>query len=55
MYYDFTVPVPKVQGKIIRKPKGDTVYVCIQRSKKERRPPVRGNCAAAGGNINRPK
>ena len=34
MYYDFTVPVPKVQGKIIRKPKGDTVYVLFQYGQK---------------------
>lgn len=30
MYYDFTVPVPEVKGKIIRKPKGDAVYVLFQ-------------------------
>ena len=34
MYYDFTVPVPKAQGKIIRKPKGDTVYVLFQYGQK---------------------
>ncbi len=30
MYFDFTVPVPLVQGKIIRKKKGNTVYVLYQ-------------------------
>lgn len=27
MYYDFTVPIPDVRGKIIRKKKGDSVYL----------------------------
>ena len=30
MYYDFTVPVPKVQGKIIIKNKGNSSYVLFQ-------------------------
>ena len=30
MYYDFTVPIPKVQGKIMLKTKGATTYVLYQ-------------------------
>lgn len=30
MYYDFTVPIPAAQGKIIRKKKGDAVYILFQ-------------------------
>ena len=30
MYFDFTVPVPAVKGKIIRKKKGRTVYILFQ-------------------------
>ncbi len=30
MYYDFTVPIPKVQGKIMLKHKGPTSYVLYQ-------------------------
>lgn len=30
MYFDFTVPVPKVQGKIIQKKKGDNTYILFQ-------------------------
>ena len=34
MYYDFIVPVPEVQGKIYRKPKGDAVYILFQYGQK---------------------
>ena len=34
MYYDFIVPVPGVQGKIYRKPKGDAVYILFQYGQK---------------------
>lgn len=30
MYYDFAVPVPDIKGKIIRKKKGNAVYVLFQ-------------------------
>ena len=30
MYFDFTVPVPTVKGKIIRKKKGGAVYILFQ-------------------------
>ncbi len=30
MYFDFTIPVPKVQGKIIQKKKGDNTYILFQ-------------------------
>ena len=30
MYYDFTVPIPHVQGKILRKTKGSTTYILYQ-------------------------
>lgn len=34
MYYDFTVPVPNIQGKIYRKPKGGAVYILFQYGQK---------------------
>ena len=30
MYYDFTVPVPQVPGKILQKTKGTTTYIMFQ-------------------------
>lgn len=30
MYYDFTVPIPQVQGKILQKSKGSTTYILFQ-------------------------
>lgn len=30
MYYDFAVPVPQVQGKILQKTKGTTTYIMFQ-------------------------
>lgn len=30
MYYDFTVPIPQIQGKIIQKKKGQSVYILYQ-------------------------
>ena len=30
MYYDFTVPIPRVQGKILQKSKGTTTYIMFQ-------------------------
>ena len=30
MYYDFTVPVPQIQGKILQKSKGTTTYIMYQ-------------------------
>ena len=30
MYYDFAIPIPEAKGKIIRKPKGDAVYILFQ-------------------------
>ena len=30
MYYDFTVPIPRIPGKIVYKAKGDTSYVLYQ-------------------------
>jgi transposase len=30
MYYDFTVPVPRIQGKILKKSKGSTTYIMFQ-------------------------
>ena len=34
MYYDFTVPIPVVQGKIIRKKKGKSTYILFQYGQK---------------------
>jgi hypothetical protein len=34
LYYDFTVPVPNIQGKIYRKPKGGAVYILFQYGQK---------------------
>ena len=30
MYYDFTVPIPRIQGKIMQKSKGATTYIMFQ-------------------------
>ena len=30
MYYDFAIPIPEAKGKIIRKPKGDAIYILFQ-------------------------
>jgi len=30
MYYDFTVPIPRIQGKILQKSKGTTTYIMYQ-------------------------
>ena len=30
MYYDFTVPVPRIQGKILQKTKGTATYIMFQ-------------------------
>ena len=34
MYYDYTVKIPPVRGKIITKKKGDATYVLFQYSQK---------------------
>ncbi len=37
MYYDFAIPIPEVRGKIIRKPKGDAIYILFQYGQKYNR------------------
>lgn len=37
MYYDFTIQIPKIEGKIIKRPKGNSIYVLFQHGQKYNR------------------